>query len=410
MSLLFNGFYSSALSTFQWLYISGFGMFCKKYGYVDKKFKSCLSKVVTNVVLPCFVFAQIIVNFHISQYMLIFHSVVGNLVIYIFGLLVGYGLAKIFKFTKSQSDFLAAIYSTPHNTSIYVILIQVMGPYLDTIIPPDKNFTGNAAKRGLLYVIINSIFSNFWRWSICYYLIEPPPDDEEAIDEIKEPLIKEGGENINTNSINNNEVVSVEKPKKKYQEKNILQAVINMPFIVSLLTLFLTFFPSLQDKMISPGSFLRDTLVSVNETVAKSYAFIVIFILGISFSDSLDYKPDEKSKKKEFLTKEVLVWITFIKLIIMPMFTTPVIILLFRNVFHADDVLTFTFLFLGAVPPAINVIVICAYKDVYVDEISLIMIVMYIVSIISLTFSIALFFYILGALNGPLVATTIPVQ
>ena len=93
-----------------------------------------------------------------------------------------------------------------------------------------------------------------------------------------------------------------------------------------------------------------------------------------------------------------------VKLIIMPILTTPVIIYLFRNIFHSDDVLTFNYLFLGAAPPAINIIVICAYKNAFVNEIASIMIVMYTAAIITLTVNVTLFLYILGMLNAPLLA------
>ena len=62
-SLLLNGFYASTLSTFHWLSIAVLGVVAKKIGFVDSKFKSGLSKVVTNIILPFFIFAQIVNNF-----------------------------------------------------------------------------------------------------------------------------------------------------------------------------------------------------------------------------------------------------------------------------------------------------------------------------------------------------------
>ena len=127
--LLLQGLYASALSTFHWLYIACLGVIAKKMGFVDSKFKSGLSKVVTNIILPCFVFSQIVNNFRISQFFLIIQAAIGCLVIYVFGLLVGFGIAKILKLDARQHNFLGAVFSTPHNTSIYVNLIQVIGPF-----------------------------------------------------------------------------------------------------------------------------------------------------------------------------------------------------------------------------------------------------------------------------------------
>ena len=398
-SLLLQGLYASALSTFHWLYIACLGVIAKKMGFVDSKFKSGLSKVVTNIILPCFVFSQIVNNFRISQFFLIIQAAIGCLVIYIFGLFVGFGIAKILKLDVRQHNFLGAVFSTPHNTSIYVILIQVIGPFLDTIFPKNPNLVGDSEKRGLLFVVINSIVANIWKWSCCYYLIEPDEEEEDLEENLNSPLLKDNNEQVQ------NQIVE---KKPKYKEKtfkDILKSVINMPLIASIFSLCLTFSPSLQRLFITPKAILRETIIDVNMTVSKAYSFIVIFILGLSIADNVHF-PGEEVKKigKNFLNSSILFWLTLVKLVIMPILTTPVIIYLFRNVFHSDDVLTFNYLFLGAAPPAINIIVICAYKNAFVNEISSLMIVMYAAAIITLTLNITGFLYILGMLNAPVIA------
>ena len=398
-NLLLQGLYASALSTFHWLYIVILGITAKKMGFVDSKFKSGLSKVVTNIILPCFVFSQIVNNFRISQYLLIFQAAAGCLIIYILGLFVGFGISKVLKLDKNQRNFLGAVFSTPHNTSIYVILVQVIGPFLDTIFPRNPNLVGNSEKRGLLYVVINSIVANIWKWSCCYALIEPDDEEEDLENNINAPLLKDNDEP------GQNQIVE---KKPKYKEKtlkDILKSVVNMPLITSLFSLCITFSPSLQRLFITPKALLRDTIIDVNMTVSKAYSFIVIFILGLSIADNVHF-PGEEVKKigKNFLDANILFWLSIVKLIIMPMLTTPVIIYLFRNIFQADDVLTFNYLFLGAAPPAINIIVICAYKNAFVNEISSIMIVMYTAAIITLTLNITGYLYILGVLNAPIIA------
>jgi len=370
-SLLVQGLYASALSTFHWLYIVILGVTAKKLGFVDSKFKSGLSKVVTNIILPCFVFSQIVNNFRISQYILIFQAVVGCIVIYIFGLFVGFAIGRILGLNKKQRDFLGAVFSTPHNTSIYVILIQVIGPFLDTIFPRNPNMVGDSEKRGLLYVVINSIVANIWKWSCCYVLIEPEDEEDDLDSSINSPLLKDNDEQ------KENQIVE---KKPKYKEKtfkDILKSVCNMPLIASIFSLCITLSPSFQRLFITPKS----------------------------IADNVHF-PGEEVKKigRNFLNTSILFWLSIVKLIIMPILTTPVIIYIFRNIFHSDDVLTFNYLFLGAAPPAINIIVICAYKNAFVNEISSIMIVMYTAAIITLTANITGFLYILGMLNAPIIA------
>ena len=398
-SLLLQGLYASALSTFHWLYICILGITAKKLGFVDSKFKSGLSKVVTNIILPCFVFSQIVNNFRISQYILIFQAVVGCLVIYVLGLIIGFIISRILKLDVNQRNFLGAVFSTPHNTSIYVILIQVIGPFLDTIFPKNPNLVGDSEKRGLLFVVINSIVANIWKWSCCYALIEPDDEEEDLEENINSPLLKDNDEKIQ------NQIVEKNPKYKEKTFKDILKSVVNMPLIASIFSLCITFSPSLQKLFITPKSILRDTIIDVNMTVSKAYSFIVIFILGLSIADNVHF-PGEEVKKigKNFLNASIIFWLTVVKLVVMPILTTPVIIYLFRNIFHSDDVLTFNYLFLGAAPPAINIIVICAYKNAYVNEISSIMVVMYTAAIITLTVNITVFLYILGMLNAPIIA------
>ena len=262
---------------------------------------------------------------------------------------------------------------------------------MDQIVQP-KNLVGDSEKRGLLYVVINSIASNIWKWSVCYMLIEP--EDEEEIDNIDVPLLQE------SEKINNNELVE---KKPKYKPKNIFKSIVNMPLIASVITLLLTCSPALQRAFISPKSFLRETILKVNMTVSKSYSFIVIFMLGLSIAENIGEKKEKEKSKKSFMTPSMIFWLSVVKLIVMPIIFTPIILYVFRNIIHADDVLTFNMLFLGAAPSAINIIVICTFKNTFVNEISSIMIAMYTASIVTLTISIAIFLYILGSLNASVV-------
>ena len=82
--------------------------------------------------------------------------------------------------------------------------------------------------------------ANIWKWSWCYYLIEPDDEEEEDLEEnINSPLLKDNNEQIQ------NQIVE---KKPKYKEKtlkDILKSVVNMPLIASIFSLCLTFSPSL---------------------------------------------------------------------------------------------------------------------------------------------------------------------
>ena len=161
---------------------------------------------------------------------------------------------------------------------------------------------GDSEKRGLLYFVINSIVANIWKWSCCYALIEPD-DEEDELENINYALLKDNDEQNQMQ----NQIVE-KKPKyieKFYKDK--LKSVVNMPLITSILSLCITFSPSLQRLFITPKAILRETIIDVNMTVSKAYSFIVIFILGLSIADNV-HLPGEEVKKvgKNFVNASIL--------------------------------------------------------------------------------------------------------
>ena len=391
-NILSNGFYAASLSTFHLLYIVTLGILAKKFKIVDESFQKNLSKVVTNVILPCFIFAQIVNNFRIENYSLIFDSLFGCCFLFFFGLLMGYIISKFLRNSPCQSRFLEAVFSTPHTTSMTIVLIQVIGPLLDSIIPR-RNYFGNAEKRGYLYIAMNSIYSNIWRWSGAYYLI----DEEDLVDHRIE-----GNDDIETR-------------KSQAPDRNIsdfFKSVVNVPLVASGLSILFTLNPYFQSYFYTPGSLLNETLISVNVMVGKSYGFIVMFLLGLSFADSIKFPSDKNNnnvKEISFLNNCDLFWISVMKLIVMPLLACPILLLIFRDWLKSDDVLVFIFLFMASAPSAINIIVICTYKDLYVQAVSLLMIVMYAASIITLTLQVTFFVYVIGYLNLQTTSPTVPV-
>ena len=304
---------------------------------------------------------------------------------------MGYIISKFLRNSPCQSRFLEAVFSTPHTTSMTIVLIQVIGPLLDSIIPR-RNYFGNAEKRGYLYIAMNSIYSNIWRWSGAYYLI----DEEDLVDHRIE-----GNDDIETR-------------KSQAPDRNIsdfFKSVVNVPLVASGLSILFTLNPYFQSYFYTPGSLLNETLISVNVMVGKSYGFIVMFLLGLSFADSIKFPSDKKNnnvKEMSFLNNCDLFWISVMKLIVMPLLACPILLLIFRDWLKSDDVLVFIFLFMASAPSAINIIVICTYKDLYVQAVSLLMIVMYAASIITLTLQVTFFVYIIAYLNIPK-TNTVPV-
>jgi len=173
----------------------------------------------------------------------------------------------------------------------------------------------------------------------------------------------------------------------------------NMPIIVSVFSLLLCLHPGIQKYFNTPDAFLYVTVLSVNKFAAKGYGFLVMFLLGVNFAELIfsDEKDENKKIKKDIIFSSCdLAFLTTVKLVIMPLLASPFIIFLFISQVITDDIMVFLFLFMAAAPNAINVIVVCSVKNAYVETVSLIMVVQYIVSMITLTFQISLIMWTLS--------------
>ena len=338
------------------------------------------------MLLPAFIFCEIIQNFHISYYHLIFQSLIGCMTLYLIGLLLGYISAKILNLNNNQTKFLCAVFSSPHTTSIPLILMEITHPVLakiSKIVPADGIM--DVRSRGMLYIVLNSIFANIWRWTVTYNLINPEPSKVCSL-ELEENLIQMKNQNVEKNQMTFNK---------------FCKEIINMPIIVSLFSLLLCIHPGIQRYFNTPGAFLYVTVLSVNKFAAKGYGFLVMFLLGLNFAELIfsDDKDETKKKQMEIIFSSCdLAFLTTMKLIIMPVIASPFIIFLFISEVITDDIMVFLFLFMAAAPNAINVIVVCSIKNAYVKTVSMIMVVQYIISMITLIFQISLIIWALSIL------------
>lgn len=323
-------------------------------------------------------------NFNIHQYHLLIQSILGCFSLYFLGLFTGFITAKYLKYNLNRTKFLSAVFSCPHTTSIPLLLIEVTHPVLakiSNIVPADGIM--DARSRGMLYIVLNSILSNIWRWTIPYSLINREIE-ETSLKDVEERLIPEEG----------NKIPSVKNDKKS----SFFEEIINMPIIASISSLGICLMPSVQTYLSTKGSFLNETIMSVNRVTSKGYGFLVMFLLGLNFSELIFPKKDsnEPKQKKIFVTTKDLIFITFMKLFVMPMIASPFIIFLFVYGIVDDDVMIFLFLFMAAAPNAINTIVLCSMKNAYIETVSMIMVVQYVVSVFTLTIQISLIIWFLS--------------
>lgn len=363
---------------------------------VGTKFQSSISKLVSKMSFPCFIFIQILRGFSFDRYKIFLESILGCTMNYFVSYFLGYYSMKILGYPYKQCRFVGAFFSSPHTTSIPVTLLPFVAPVLDKVAIPAPGMPASAEMRGYLYIITNSICSNIWRWSGVNYLVEA--EDEDDVDDIKsESSMVPSRKSFNIDTSKKTEskptnVIVVKsrdiKQKDEFSWSNFFKQVINMPIITSFGSLFLILIPGVQYALNDPNNWFNHAIMGATNIGAMTYSFLVIVSLGLSISDFCTFHPDPKVVEKIIFKGYDMVWLSMIKLIINPIIFIPINVLIFKVWLHSDDVAFFLFMYLAACPSAINMILICSLKGAYIETVSTFMVVQYGMSIITLTFAV----------------------
>jgi predicted permease len=405
MGLLTSCFYVSSIGTFQVLYITILGILFKKFKYVDEKFESSLSKILANLILPSFIFCEVLLNFDSNNFYQLSQTVLGLLTVNILTVILGYIFGVILKFRQGERNILIAVLSSHNSTSIALILIYVLEPNLSSFhfMPPTEGPLIKSTDRGMLYISLMSIVSNIWRWSVTYSLINEEPETEltQGLLEIK----IEKSEDIK--GLN----------KHKKTDKTLgefFKELLNIPIVVAILTLIFSLNNFTKNILTGPNSIIKLTLFNAHLTMSKGYAFCVLFMLGLNiynviygkknFYDNPNNIDEEKNlgpfknsfKPKTRINYYNICWGAILKLVIVPLLGTPIIIYYWKNNYIYDPVLVYLLLFSLASPTAVNVMLICNMKKAWEDYVAVYMLVTYTICLVTVTIANTVYIYILS--------------
>ncbi len=92
-----------------------------------------------------------------------------NLAINFLGLLYGIFASVLIGSNGNETAFIMGLMSAPDTTSYSIIIIEVLAPLLERLhYTPGNEAKLNARSRGLMYIILNTVIQNFWRWSVSF--------------------------------------------------------------------------------------------------------------------------------------------------------------------------------------------------------------------------------------------------
>ena len=167
-----------------------------------KEFSDQTSRMLTNIILPCYLFTQMMNNIRIANIKDIFQCLIGCLIVIIVGIILGLISAKLLVNQKRQILFLTAAFSTSDSAAFLIILAQICGPFLDQMQPP-KTGELPAGQRALYYIVLITVINNFWKWTFCYLMVQNEEGEEEISKDYKKISDKEN-EMVNLNNENEN--------------------------------------------------------------------------------------------------------------------------------------------------------------------------------------------------------------
>jgi predicted permease len=298
-------------------------------------------------------------------------------------MLVGYIYSKIMKFDNSERNMIMAVLSSPNSTNIPFTMIEVLAPIFEKMDYGANGIYGmsDAKGRGLLYISLNSIFSNIWRWTVAYNLI----------------MTSETNSNLST------PFISKENKGKQKTIKDILIEILNIPVVVALISLLLCLNTDIKNLFIQPDSVIRDTFFTAHKAISKGYPFAVIFSLGLNIDNilsnnqNINEQTNTIQEQKDDIDYSKIITISLLKLVMIPIVGTPIILLYRRFEIIVDPVLLYITLLPLASPIAINLLIMCNLKQVWEKFVSLLMISTYSISTITLTLSNTLFLFMLSS-------------
>ena len=347
--------------------------------------------MILNIIVPCYLFTEIMNNIFIYSYIEILQCFLGCAVVVIIGLLINILASGCLVKDKRQFKFLSCVFSTSDSSVFLLVLAQICGPIIDSIKPP-KTGELTADKRALKYIAIISIMNHIWKWAGCFYLIEGENSDEIPVKEIELKMLE-------NKKHNNEESAKIEDYAHKEKAKNdtSTKSHYNFPLYSIIFSLLLCLIPPLQNNFVDKSSFLNATIISVNTVVGKSFNFCCIFLVGLFVCETMNWNSIKlRPYENQFLSIIDIIWISSLKLILMPLLCIPVILYLLNNIFNADICLLFVLFIFASSPFDMNLNIICGIKNAFIETCSILNCVMIICSIGTLILQVTLSVYVLG--------------
>lgn len=240
-----------------------------------------IAEITANFLIPCLSISEICKSFRINNVSMwlpiLIYCILNVSIGYIIGVLTCY-------FVKIKNPeirrLILIVFMFSNSTSIQLIYIDSLGPLLARLINTDD--VKLAKSQGYVIVLLYTIFVNFLRWSIGYYLMKPEKKEvkeyEQIIKETNDSVTETSFEYKNHSIIQNNnsnkirevfnsdgikDNLSVSNEKKSSTCLKIIKEGINMPFVAGVAAIIFSSIPVVGEYMANENSVAYKLIVGI---------------------------------------------------------------------------------------------------------------------------------------------------
>ncbi|KAI9286439.1 auxin efflux carrier [Umbelopsis sp. AD052] len=366
---------ASIESTSQTLLTIGIGYLSARSGFLNDKTQKGLQKLTINVLTPALLFANVGAQIDLQKLIALWAVpafYVGYLCI---GFIIAVIAGKICKFDWTAIKFVAAGVIFQNTTSLPIALIQsIASTRAITLLMKEDDTPGAATARGISFILIASLLSNLFRYSVGTWLF----NDSDA---------KQANESDTEDSdlLDTTPLLSSTPRRRKITGMAVsgwhrAREIFNPPLLAAIVALVVGITPPLKHLFFSQDGVFYSSLTATIRQLGQACIPMVMITLGAE----LYTLPRDTSPS----TKEMVTAIIILKMLVMPILGGAAVLSL-RQWVTDDPMLLFVLILLAASPTAINLMTISQMTRRYESETATVLFYSYLVAAFTLTIAVS---------------------
>jgi auxin efflux carrier family protein len=314
----------------------GIGYLSARSGFLNDKTQKGLQKLTINVLTPALLFANVGAQIDLQKLITLWAVpafYVGYLCI---GFIIAMMAGKICKFDWAASKFVAAGVIFQNTTSLPIALIQsIASTKAITLLMREDDTPGVATSRGISFILIASLLSNLFRYSVGTWLFNDP--NPKQINESD----NEDGELPDTTPLLTSTPRRRQITGMAVSGWHRAREIFNPPLLAAIVSLIVGITPPLKHLFFSQDGVFYSSLTATIRQLGQACIPMVMITLGAE----LYTLPRDTSSS----TKEMVTAIIILKMLVMPILGGAAVLSL-RQWVTDDPMLLFILILLAASP------------------------------------------------------------